>query len=112
MSSQSEPNVDLKRAFWLFAGHEYYPHGGIDDIKATFDSLEDAARAGRHHDSVCRIGIDRLRAEYKTRWQWWHVMDTGTGEVHEEGRRTWVPGAPAPEQSGGGPCSSSSGGHA
>jgi hypothetical protein len=93
MSCPTKPNIDPKRVFWLFAGDEYYPAGGIDDLVATFDTLEDAARTGRHHDNVCRLGIDRRRAEYKERWQWWHILDTTTGEVHAEGART-SPGPP------------------
>lgn len=31
-----------KRVFWLFGEYEYYPSGGIDDLRQIFDDLQEA----------------------------------------------------------------------
>jgi hypothetical protein len=33
------------KPFWLFAGDYYYPSGGMDDFKDSFDTLEAAKAA-------------------------------------------------------------------
>ncbi len=49
----------MKR-FLLFSGSNYYPHGGWDDFRGSYDSCEEALAAPRHGD-------------------WWQVVDTQTG---------------------------------
>jgi len=34
----------IKR-FLLFAGNDYYPEGGANDFKGSYDSIEDAVKA-------------------------------------------------------------------
>jgi hypothetical protein len=53
--------------FLLFTGSYYYPRGGWKDFKASFDLLEEAAQAGRNSNR-----------------EWWHIVDTETGEIVSE----------------------------
>ena len=47
--------------FVLFAGSNYYPAGGLDDFRGTFDSLDDA----KTHLQTMLV-TDRFI-------DWWHV---------------------------------------
>jgi hypothetical protein len=49
--------------FLLFAGIFYYPNGGWDDFKGSYDTPAEAAKA------VLTMKND-----------WWHAVDTKTGE--------------------------------
>jgi len=53
----------LLKRFLLFAGDNYYPRGGWDDFRGSYDSLEEALAAPRHNDN------------------WWHVVDSHLGTV-------------------------------
>lgn len=53
----------MKR-FILFAGYTYYPCGGADDMRGSFDTLLEATTQAA-----------------TTHCDWWHVLDTQTGEV-------------------------------
>lgn len=46
--------------FWMFAGEDYYPRGGIDDLAGKFASMDDAVPPAR---------ID-----------WAHLVDIVTGQ--------------------------------
>lgn len=52
--------------YFLFGGDQYYPAGGWDDFKGSFETAEDAWRAAS-------IG-----------WDWWHIVDTTSGEIVED----------------------------
>ncbi|RYD44736.1 MAG: hypothetical protein EOP83_31180 [Verrucomicrobiaceae bacterium] len=52
--------------FVLFAGQDYYPLGGTEDIKGSFETFE-AAKAFAEP-----LGED-----------WWHVLDLLSGETIE-----------------------------
>lgn len=54
--------------FWLFAGPDFYPDGGVEDLVGFFDSLEDAIEEGR----------SRLDPQWV---DWFQVVDTVAGEV-------------------------------
>ena len=54
----------MKR-YWAFAGEFYYPCGGGDDFRESFDTLEKAKQ------SVL---------EWDTEWTWWHIVDRETGK--------------------------------
>ena len=66
----------MKR-YLLFAGEQYYPHGGWCDFKDSFDSLEEAFAYGlyKHPDG-------------ERRYDWCDVVDTEnwTVEHHYERR--------------------------
>jgi len=51
--------------YWLFAGYNYYPSGGLNDFRGSFKTMVDAVKA---------IG----------RKDWFHILDTVTGETHED----------------------------
>jgi hypothetical protein len=50
------------RQFLLFAGDHYYPSGGYNDFKESFDSIVEAEVAGAKYD-------------------WCHVVDAFTHEI-------------------------------
>lgn len=56
----------MKR-FLLFAFRDYYPIGGWDDFKESYDTLEEAASAGR-------ATLEDLYCNFQ-------VVDSATGEV-------------------------------
>ncbi len=45
--------------FYLFAGDDYYPCGGVDDFQGMFEVLDDAIRE-----------VPNLR------YDWWHIVDS------------------------------------
>lgn len=57
----------MKR-YWLFAGHNYYPSGGMEDFVGDFDSLKDAK-----HSVLPEIK--------RSAYHWAHVFDTETREI-------------------------------
>lgn len=63
------PLMTLKR-YLLFAGSQYYPSGGWDDLKGSFDTLEEAVAAGDHVDDLSIRDHD-----------WFQVVDSMTGEI-------------------------------
>jgi len=62
-----------QRRFLLFAGYDYYPCGGVDDMIGSFETEEGArVRAGKGCDPD---------SEYCISFDWYHILDTATGEV-------------------------------
>ena len=59
----------MKR-FALFAGSNYYPDGGFNDFRGSFDTSAEAVRAV---------------ADLKGLVDWWHVIDLTTGQRVEWG---------------------------
>ena len=57
----------MKR-YLVFAGQDYYAGGGWIDFREDFDDLESAETAAR------TIIVERDL-------EWWHVVDTSTGEI-------------------------------
>lgn len=57
----------MKR-YLLFAGESYYPFGGWEDFRDSFDSITEATEAAG------KLGSD-----------WWHVVDSVTGQIVEQG---------------------------
>lgn len=52
--------------YWLFAGYQYYPSGGMHDFKDSFE-MEDGARI-RFHEKFSSC-------------DWAHIVDIETGNV-------------------------------
>jgi hypothetical protein len=50
----------------LFAGDNYYPCGGLRDLKGRFETLEDA-----------RVYVT-THLSYGEFYDWWHIVDTET----------------------------------
>ena len=34
--------ADLNKRYWLFTIEQYYPSGGLGDVRQTFDTIEEA----------------------------------------------------------------------
>src|SRR5688572_7629062 len=60
--------MHLMKQFLLFAGTESVPDNGASGFVADFDSAVDALL---------------FLVDHRVRSQWWHVLDTKTGEVVE-----------------------------
>lgn len=78
--SYQKVNAELRsRRFWLFAGKNYYPLGGMDDFVGSFDSVREA------QDFV----------EKGDFYQWYQVLDTAVpggserGVLHQK-RHRWI----------------------
>ena len=54
--------------YYLFAGHRYYPEGGMDDFRGEFESIEDAKRW--YEDNEQLISGDSYIDN------WGHVVDS------------------------------------
>ena len=50
--------------FIVFAGDNYYPGGGWDDFQGSYETLQEAL------------------TEAPALGEWWHIVDTKTGEVY------------------------------
>lgn len=62
----------MMERFLLFVGEEYYPHGGWDDLAASYDSL-DAAKVAFLSPGKWWDGVG---------WSCWaHVVDLQTGAI-------------------------------
>jgi hypothetical protein len=62
----------LSRRYWIFAGHNYYPMGGLDDLMATCDTVEEA-------ETACEPWVRDPKNH------WFRVYDTQTGGMANEG---------------------------
>ena len=58
--------------YWLFGGSTYYASGGIHDVIFRFGSLDDA------------IAYAKAWENYRENREWWHIVDTLTGELVAE----------------------------
>jgi len=63
----------MEGRYWLFAGDNFYPLGGVDDVVLTSDNLEDCRKKA-------------FTGGYGKEYDWWHILDVKTGRV-TEGRR-------------------------
>lgn len=64
----------MKR-FMLFAGENYYPCGGMEDFKGSFDTYEEAEEyVNTKNKGVQMDGWG---------WDWAHVYDTETQKVKD-----------------------------
>lgn len=61
--------------FLLFGGDQYYPAGGWQDYKGSFETLTDALRGA----------AGNLRDTDTGTWDWWHIVDLSTNQIVEEG---------------------------
>ena len=61
--------------FALFAGSAYYPSGGWNDFKGTFDSITEAEDRFYRGESY---GTEKTHIFY---WDWGHVVDLSTHTV-------------------------------
>jgi hypothetical protein len=69
MSSNSqEIKRDYKRRYYLFTCSEYYPVGGLDDVEATFDTIEEALNYKPDYFSDFNTLWDRIEAEIIKEW--------------------------------------------
>ncbi len=62
-------NGGTSKRFWLFAGMEYYPGGGMADFIDSYDTLEEA-----------KATKDFADAE-ESGHEWAHIYDTETGKT-------------------------------
>ncbi|WAX21880.1 hypothetical protein [Stenotrophomonas phage RAS14] len=58
--------MTIEKPYLLFAGHHYYPEGGMDDFKGKFETEEEAFEAVNTHNKT---------SGYGDRWDWHHVTD-------------------------------------
>lgn len=61
----------MKR-FLLFAGFQFYPYGGCNDLKGAYET-----RSEMLEDVVLLLDDEGHR------WDWAHSLDTSTGETEE-----------------------------
>jgi len=69
LASSMRARANRKR-FLLFAGNTYYPAGGWNDLRGSFDTPEAAVE----YLTSTHSGLD-----------WWQVVDTISNEVVKEG---------------------------
>jgi hypothetical protein len=45
-----EKNIDLQKRYYVFTYNQYYPGGGLEDVEATFDDVEEAIKFAENAD--------------------------------------------------------------
>jgi hypothetical protein len=45
-----EKNIDLQKRYYVFTYNQYYPVGGLEDVKATFEDVEEAIKFAEKSD--------------------------------------------------------------
>ena len=65
--------------YLLFAGWNYYPSGGFNDLRGKFDTLEEAHK-GR--DEFYKS--EGLEVGEEGGFCWHHIVDRETGKIIEE----------------------------
>lgn len=63
--------------YLLFAGDYYYPLGGTNDLKYTFDTLEEVEVFIR--DNVVDGHLKIVTEGYVRDYDWWHVYSVKHG---------------------------------
>lgn len=58
------------KPYFLFAGNDYYPEGGMHDMIASFETEEEAQKY--YHEN--NVDNDRLRYS-GTKWDWYHIVN-------------------------------------
>lgn len=71
-----KPEAVPKMRYAVFAGDDYYPHGGWKDFRSVHETLVEADAAA---DALVRAG-DYMSPD------WWQVVDLETQELLSEGR--------------------------
>lgn len=61
--------MDIEKPYLLFAGHSYYPSGGMRDYKGKFATEADAREFVTEHNKG---------ASYGDTFDWHHVTDVRT----------------------------------
>ena len=61
--------MDIEKPYLLFAGHSYYPSGGMRDYKGKFESRDDALEFVEDHNKG---------ASYGNKFDWHHITDIRT----------------------------------
>ncbi len=69
----------MMRRFLLFMGDTYYPSGGWQDFKKSFDTMSEAVKAVSGATKDTDLG--------NSSWDWWQVVDLETGKMVDEGMR-------------------------
>jgi hypothetical protein len=69
--------VTAPKRYLLFAGFNYYPCGGWDDFIGSFDTQEEATKAGVSR----KANIERYAGGCA---DWFQVVDSHTGEKVED----------------------------
>ena len=58
-----------RHRYILFAGSDYYPSGGVDDLVGGFETLGEAMAAGKKLiDDKVKVNNDYV--------DWWNVLET------------------------------------
>jgi hypothetical protein len=59
--------------YFLFAGENYYPTGGMDDLVGTFATIEDARKAAEYPTVAGH--------RYVPRYDWYHIATVIDGKL-------------------------------
>lgn len=66
------------KQYLLFGGAVYYPSGGFEDFRGSFDTLEEAQAKVKELD---------LEDQYS----WYHIVDVKLGIMAYRSGRSWSP---------------------
>lgn len=73
-----------KEKYLVFAGNQYYPEGGMNDLKGIFYELDGAKKFA---EAV--VEDEHFRS---LRWNWSQVYCVNTGKTYRYGEQLWVDG--------------------
>lgn len=76
----------------LFAGQDYYPKGGIQDLVGLFETKEEAIEASKYKYCFVKPKIVRMtdgaaHNDYRLDVEWWHIVNTDTFEIIHQGNQ-------------------------
>ncbi len=72
----NEDRIGKLKRFWLFGGIKFYPSGGLEDFKKSYDSLEEAV-----HDAERKEFSSIEYSHMHDRLEWYQILDTQINEV-------------------------------
>ena len=73
LSYASGCSMNTGNNFALFAGSNYYPSGGYNDLRAKSQSIDELR--------------DLMKKQFKDRFDWWHIANLNTHTIVESGYR-------------------------
>ena len=62
----------MNTVYILFAGDNFYPEGGVNDLRGIYQTEQDAVDAAMNCEILDRLSIDG---------SWWHVVKMENGKM-------------------------------
>jgi hypothetical protein len=64
MTDYNLDKIDLTKKYYVFGYNQYYPSGGLEDTRQTFDNLEEAIVFAESNTDEDVVIFDREKGEF------------------------------------------------